>query len=121
MNPRCCSLLAALMMAVWAAPSFAQPAAQDPITIRVIGDPVSAVDGLISLARDFSQETGINVVVEKDGFKDALEKATNDLGAKSGNYDIVLQEGAALGKLPKSDAVLSALTDGPEIGMAPTP
>ena len=46
MNPRCCSLLAAFMMAACVLPLFAQPAAQDPIAIRVIGDPVSAVDGL---------------------------------------------------------------------------
>ena len=107
MNPRCCSLPAVFMMAVCVAPLFAQPAPQDPITIRVIGDPVSVVDGLISLARDFSHETGINVVVEKYGFKDALEKATNDLGAKSGNYDIVLQEGAALGKFATDKSIFT--------------
>ena len=82
MNLRRCSPSAALMMVLCAAPLFAQSSARDRITIRVIGDPVSAVDGSISLAQDFSHETGINVVVEKDGFKDALEKATNDLSAR---------------------------------------
>ena len=105
MNCKRYALLATILIAACAAPLVSLPAALDPITIRVVGDPVSAVDGLVSLAQDFSRETGINVVVEKDGFKDALEKATQDLSSKTGTYDIVLQEGATLDKFATEQSI----------------
>jgi multiple sugar transport system substrate-binding protein len=100
-------LPAVLTIALCVTPSLAGPADPPPVTIRVIGDPVSAVDGLSSLARDFSDESGIAVVVEKAGFKDALEKATNDLNSKGGAYDIVLQEGTPLGEFADNNSIFT--------------
>jgi hypothetical protein len=49
-----------------------------PITVRIETDAVSATDAMGKSAEAFTHDTGIQVVVEKYGYKSSMEKATED-------------------------------------------
>jgi multiple sugar transport system substrate-binding protein len=96
MSPKHLALVAAGVCAVLAGRSFAQQASEPTPTIHVIGDATSAVDAIEELVPQFTRETGIHVVIEKAGYAASLEKATADLSAKAGTYDVILQSRDAL-------------------------
>jgi ABC-type glycerol-3-phosphate transport system substrate-binding protein len=99
------ALTALVICGGFASGLFAQQAG-DP-TIHVIGDAVSAVDAIEQLAPEFTRETGIKVVIEKAGYAAALEKATADLNAKAGTYDVILQSRDALTTFATQGALLT--------------
>jgi multiple sugar transport system substrate-binding protein len=86
----------AVLFGVLAGSSLAQQTSSPAPTIHVIGDAVSAVDAIEQLTPDFTRETGITVVIEKAGYAASLQKATADLQAKAGTYDLILQSRDAL-------------------------
>jgi multiple sugar transport system substrate-binding protein len=96
-----------LLLAALAGCSFAQQTSNPTPTIHVIGDAVSAVDAIEQLVPDFTRETGIKVVIEKAGYAASLEKATGDLKAKAGTYDVILQSRDALADFATQGALLT--------------
>lgn len=78
---------------------------QEPVTLRIEADDVSATSAMEKSAQDFSRETGIQVVVEKFGYDVSMSKATEDLASKSAHYDIVLQNADALAKFASQSAI----------------
>ena len=58
-------------------------------------------------AEAFTRQTGIQVVVEKFGYKASMAKATEDLASKDGKYDIVIQNNDALGKFASQGLIFS--------------
>jgi multiple sugar transport system substrate-binding protein len=90
------ALTALVIFAGFGSGLFARQADNGAPTIHVIGDAVSAVDAIEQLTPEFTRETGIKVVIEKAGYASSLEKATADLNAKAGTYDVILQSCDAL-------------------------
>ncbi len=71
-------------------------------TLRVIGEAVPPLQALSEISERFESETGIAVEVEQYEFETAVEKATLDLTAGTGHYDVVLQPHLSLGKFVTS-------------------
>ena len=86
---------------------FARQSAESSITLRVEADAVSATVAMEESVREFTHETGIQIVVDKFGYASSLEKATEDLTSKTGKYDIVLQNNDALGKFASQGSIFS--------------
>jgi multiple sugar transport system substrate-binding protein len=86
---------------------FARQAADNSITLRIEADAVSATDAMEKSAAVFTRETGIQVIVEKFGYKSSMEKAVEDLASQEGRYDIVIQNNDALGKFASQGSILS--------------
>lgn len=78
-----------------------------PITVRIETDAVSATDAMEQSAEAFAHDTGIQVVVEKYGYRSSMEKATEDLVSRTGKYDIVVQNHQALGKFASQEPIFS--------------
>lgn len=96
MNLKHLALAAVAVFGTSAGHSLAQQTSKPVPAIHVIGDAVSAVDAIEQLVPEFTRETGINVVIEKAGYAASLQKATADLNAKAGTYDVILQSRDAL-------------------------
>lgn len=86
---------------------FARQTADNSITLRIEADAVSATDAMEKSAAVFTRETGIQVVVEKFGYKSSMERAVEDLASPEGRYDIVIQNNDALGKFASQGSILS--------------
>jgi multiple sugar transport system substrate-binding protein len=86
---------------------FARQTADNSITLRIEADAVSATDAMEKSAAVFTRETGIQVVVEKFGYKSSMERAAEDLASPGGRYDIVIQNNDALGKFASQGSILS--------------
>ncbi len=86
---------------------FARQTADNSITLRIEADAVSATDAMEKSAAVFTRETGVQVVVEKFGYKSSMEKAVEDLASQEGRYDIVIQNNDALGKFASQGSILS--------------
>ncbi len=84
---------------------LARQSADNSLTLRVEADAVSATDAMEKSAAVFTHETGIQVVVEKFGYKSSMEKATEDLASKEGRYDMVIQNNDALGKFASQGSI----------------
>jgi len=82
----------------------------DPVRLRVIGEAVSTIDAVEAAAKEYSAKTGIQIVVEKYEFETALQKSTLDLTSKTGQYDIILQYAAALGKFARQGHIFKMET-----------
>jgi hypothetical protein len=82
-----------------------------PITVRIETDAVSATDAMGKSAEAFTHDTGIQVVVEKYGYKSSMEKATEDLVSRTGKCDVVVQNNQALGKFARLRNRSSASTN----------
>jgi multiple sugar transport system substrate-binding protein len=81
--------------------------AAGPITLRVEADATSAADAMEKSAEAFIRQTGIQVVVEKLGYKASAAKAAEDLASKDGTFDIVIQNNDALGKFVSQNLIYS--------------
>lgn len=86
---------------------FSRISAQEPVTLRIEADDVSATSAMEKSIPEFTRETGTHVVVEKFGYDVSMSKATEDLASKAGHYDIVVQNADALAKFASLDAIYS--------------
>lgn len=86
---------------------FARQAADRSITLRIEADAVSATEAMEKSSAVFTRDTGIQVVVEKFGYKSSMERAVEDLASPEGRYDIVIQNNDALGKFASQGSILS--------------
>ena len=100
-------IAAATGAAALLAPALARPATGDAVTLRIEADAVAATAAMEQLTAAFTEETGIQVVVEKFGYADSGKKAAEDLATKAGRYDIVLQNNDALEKFADEGAIYS--------------
>jgi ABC-type glycerol-3-phosphate transport system substrate-binding protein len=82
MNAQSTALWAAILAGAFLASPFTRPAAESPVTLRIEADAVSAAEAMEKSAEAFTRQTGIQVVVEKFGYKASLAKATEDLASK---------------------------------------
>lgn len=98
MNAQSTAVWAAILAGAFLASAFTRPATESPVTLRIEADAVSAAEAMEKSAEAFTRQTGIQVVVEKFGYKASMAKATEDLASKDGKYDIVIQNNDALGK-----------------------
>lgn len=86
---------------------FARQTADRSITLRIEADAVSATEAMEKSSAVFTRDTGIQVVVEKFGYKSSMERAVEDLASPEGRYDIVIQNNDALGKFASQGSILS--------------
>lgn len=98
--------LTATVTLILAAP-LSKISAQEPVTLRIEADDVSATSAMEKSAQEFIRESGIQVVVEKFGYDVSMSKATEDLGSEGGHYDIVIQNADALAKFASWGAIYS--------------
>jgi multiple sugar transport system substrate-binding protein len=77
------------------------------ITLVVEADDISATEAMEKCARDFTQQTGINVTIEKFGYALSMKKAVEDLGTKAGHYDLVIQNTEGLAKFAAERLIYS--------------
>ena len=100
-------LLIAILAAATFATAFRRQAAEGAVTLRVEADATSAADAMEKSVEAFTRQTGIQVVIEKFGYKASSAKAAEDLASKEGQYDIVIQNNDALGKFASQNLILS--------------
>jgi ABC-type glycerol-3-phosphate transport system substrate-binding protein len=109
MKRQWCAVFLTLAAWVLATPSehhrFSDP---DPkITLIVEADDTAATAAIEESAKDFTHETGIDVVIEKFGYALSMKKAAEDLGTKSGHYDVVIQNTDGLVKFAGDRSIYS--------------
>lgn len=107
MHLKCKVLVVAAAIGLILASVYARQTADNSITLRIEADAVSATDAMEKSAAGFTRETGIQVVLEKFGYKSSMEKAVQDLASPQGRYDIVIQNNDALGKFASQGSILS--------------
>lgn len=101
------SILPVLVLAAIFGAAFKPQEAASPVTLRVEADATSAADAMEKSTEAFTRQTGIQVVVEKLGYKASSAKAAEDLASKEGKYDIVIQNNDALGKFASQNFIYS--------------
>ena len=106
MNAKSTTLSVLAFAAIFGAAFMPQEAA-GPVTLRVEADATSAADAMEKSTEAFTRQTGIQVVVEKLGYKASSAKAAEDLASKDGKYDIVIQNNDALGKFATQKLIYS--------------
>jgi len=77
------------------------------ITLVVAADDTSATEAMEKSARDFKQQTGINVAIEKFAYALSMTKAGEDLATKAGHYDLVIQNTGGLAKFATEGSIYS--------------
>jgi multiple sugar transport system substrate-binding protein len=106
MNAKSTTLSVLAFAAIFGAAFMPQETA-GPVTLRVEADATSAADAMEKSTEAFTRQTGIQVVVEKLGYKASSAKAAEDLASKDGKYDIVIQNNDALGKFATQNLIYS--------------
>ncbi|MGC2290992.1 MAG: hypothetical protein WA450_03590, partial [Candidatus Acidiferrales bacterium] len=84
MHLKCKALVVAAAIGLILASVYARQTADNSITLRIEADAVSATDAMEKSAAGFTRETGIQVVLEKFGYKSSMEKAVQDLASPQG-------------------------------------
>lgn len=77
------------------------------VTLIVEADDTAATAAMEESAKDFTRETGIGVVIEKFGYALSMKKAIEDLSAKAGHYDVVVQNADGLVKFASARSIYS--------------
>lgn len=80
--------------------------AKEEITLQVIGEDASVMQGLESIKDDFEKEFGYKVVVNRFEFNTVLSKTANDFAAGTGQYDVVMGIFYNLGKYAENNFIL---------------
>jgi multiple sugar transport system substrate-binding protein len=106
-NTQATALLIAVGIGTMLTSAFVRQADDMPIILRIEADAVFATDAMEKSAEAFTRDTGIQVVVEKYGYKSSMEKATEDLASRTGKYDIVVQNNEAVGKFASQGSIFS--------------
>jgi multiple sugar transport system substrate-binding protein len=106
MNAKSTTLSVLAFAAIFGAAFMPQETA-GPVTLRVEADATSAADAMEKSTEAFTRQTGIQVVVEKLGYKASSAKAAEDLASKDGKYDIVIQNNDALRKFATQNLIYS--------------
>jgi ABC-type glycerol-3-phosphate transport system substrate-binding protein len=93
-----CTVL--LGLATWAlvTPSKGHGFSNSKVALTVEADDTAATAAIEESAKDFTRETGIEVVVEKFGYALSSKKAAEDLDTKAAHYDVVIQNADGLPK-----------------------
>jgi multiple sugar transport system substrate-binding protein len=105
MNPKRKPLMIAIAVGTIFTSVVARRSSDNPITLRVEADDVLATGAMEKSASVFTRETGIQITVEKFGYKSSMEKATEDISSKEGRYDIVIQNNDALGRFASQGSI----------------
>lgn len=75
-------------------------------TITVIGEATSNIDAMEALKKAYEQRSSFRVDFDKSPYEDFIKKANQDLSAKTGLYDIILQYPFALPSYVKDNLIL---------------
>jgi multiple sugar transport system substrate-binding protein len=76
------------------------------ITINVIGEAASAMDGLDKIKEKFTEEFGYKVVLNKYEFQTVQDKELLDFAGKQGNYDAIMGIYFNLGKYTENGFIV---------------
>ena len=79
---------------------------KEPITLNVIGEAASAMDGLDSIKDQFTKEFGYKVVLHKFEFQTVQDKTILDFTGKRGFYDCIMGIYYNLGKYSENNFIL---------------
>jgi multiple sugar transport system substrate-binding protein len=107
MKRQWCVVLLAVTACTFATPSESHRFGDPKVTLIVEADDTAATAAIEESAKDFTQETGIDVVIEKFGYALSMKKAAEDLGTKSGHYDAVIQNADGLVKFASDGSIYS--------------
>jgi multiple sugar transport system substrate-binding protein len=88
-------------------PSKSHRFGDSKVTLTVEADDTAATAAIEESAKDFTRDTGIDVVVEKFGYALSSKKATEDLDTKAGHYDVVIQNADRLVKFAADRSIYS--------------
>lgn len=94
MNKKVIIAIAALLLVTVTAYLLVRKPTPSPtpgaVTINVIGEDYSPMQGLEKIKGDFTQETGINVVISKFDAETVRKKSIGDFQAGATNYDVIM-------------------------------
>jgi ABC-type glycerol-3-phosphate transport system substrate-binding protein len=76
------------------------------VTLNVIGEAASAMDGLDAIKDDFTKQYGIKVVLHKFEFQTVQDKTLLDFTSRTGNYDCLMGIYYNLGKYVENDFIM---------------
>jgi multiple sugar transport system substrate-binding protein len=79
---------------------------EQTITINVIGEDASVMQGLEKIKDEFEAEFGYKVAINKFEFNTSLSKTINDLAAGTGQYDVIMGIFYNLGKYAENGFIL---------------
>lgn len=102
-----CAVLLILTVCVLATSSKILSLSDPKVTLIVEADDTAATAAMQEAAKDFTRETGIEVVVEKFGYALSSKKAAEDLDTKAGHYDVVIQNADGLVKFAADRSIYS--------------
>ena len=77
----------------------------EQVTIRVIGEDSSNLSAIATLAKEYKENTGVNIEIIARSFEEAFTKSNQDFVNHSGLYSIVLQYNFALNPFVSNDYV----------------
>jgi multiple sugar transport system substrate-binding protein len=77
------------------------------VTLFIEADETTATAAMEKAATEFTQGTGVGVAVEKFSYALSMKKAVEDLTAKTGHYDLVVQNADGLVKFATDGSIYS--------------
>lgn len=83
-----------------------KPKQQEKITLNVIGEAASAMDGLDAIKDQFTKEFGYEIELHKFEFQTVQDKTVLDFTGKTGNYDCIMGIYYNLGKYTENEFIL---------------
>ena len=75
-------------------------------TIRTIGEALPPLEALDKLKDKFTEETGIEVIIEQYAHEEAVDKVMLDLNSRTGRYDFIIQPHRELGRFVENNHVI---------------
>jgi len=75
------------------------------VTLRTIGEALPPLEALNKLKDKFTEETGIEIVIEQYGHEEAVDKVMLDLNSRTGRYDFIIQPHRELGRFVENKLV----------------